>query len=168
MSKRFGRNQKRKMREEIAKERRCAAYCRVQANEAKMLSRDARNALEEIARSLPAFTSMLPPKVIESIRPQLDVFRVPVTQPVAEVGAMRFASAFCSVVDLPIVKSALSIEPMSQMVHALVSYGDGRWGYAISERALLTKDSTDVIRTISEILALNMLSDLRSIKGAAR
>ena len=164
MSKRFGRNQKRKLRERA--ESLEAALQREQGLRA-YLARDRSIALATLAtveRILGQNFSGLPPRTIQlSHEPssgKMWIHDMTVNQCRSASNADKPIHERCKIIEAALLHSRVDLSPLRQHVHILLQYeiGDGiRSGYALSEQAFVSATPEELIR----IIGPNLLNGLR-------
>lgn len=163
MSRRFGRNQKRRFREELAKAR--EAYD-MQSGLLQHVS-DRRQALEdEIAyakRVLRNGSVMLEPAELRldcSDQEQLNYHTESLPNYLAADDAP--ISMVMEHIPLSVLLTDSDIDQFSDRLHFRVRFADGQWRYAITKRAIQTMPKADLIRRISQELARAIADELKA------
>lgn len=174
MSKRFGRNQKRRMRETIAS----LEHARIMdagllRNQADKLSK-ARAALECVEKLLGEYTAALPPKRIkrggdQADRGSLDIVEHSLgSRPYCDESSKPFSHLTASVTRLTYVVTSMKAAPDFGM-HVIVDFAGRRTAYAANEVAIASVRKVDLIQHISESIATHLAHELsdKSPRGPA-
>lgn len=176
MSRRYGRNQKRRAREQIAalaaESTRLAEAEAMSRGLAEHLSRKAaelRSEIERAKRMLPEGSVLFGPGKMsldgvpcERIRAQT---RLPIN--VEFIGAEAVPMSQCGIVELDLLLTETVVDQMRDQLHFDVKFADGRWCYSISRKGLHRFNRRDLVSTISMALAKQMTADLAA-KGLVR
>lgn len=169
MARRFGRNRRRKMREQLAALDQALQmllrYATEELGTARKIINDARRIAGRASILFPAQTI----EVDHDLHPG-DKFRVATFEPfrLQDVGpgAVR-AEQIAQTRSLPQLISSINLDKMRQHVHYHVEYADRRVAYAVDERTLylLPKDlrQREMTETIAAQLAVELL---RGLPGA--
>lgn len=175
MSKRFGRNQKRRMREALqqANDRidnleaagglqdKLVAYMRAQLSEL----RDAIAVAEEM---LTPYSAALPPKTVEVHSLNGREVRLAAAPPMltaVSCGAPAFEPPDAR--RLHILTASLHKDARRMGEHVLVSFDNMEWGYALEWRAIASTPHNILVRRISESLAILISRQLKERAGNA-
>lgn len=142
MSKRFGRNQRRHMREQINALRVSVTIGRVSSQHLRESINKLRSEIEEAKRMLPFHSVLFDAGVVSLSARTMETINL-VNTP------------------LPVLLSKIVPDGLNGAVHTHVRFGDGRWGYAVSRDALKLMPHDLLVRRISEGLALLISKDLK-------
>jgi hypothetical protein len=172
MARRFGRNRRRKMREQLAAldqalqmDRELLRYATQELGTARKIINDARRIAGRASILFPAETI----EVDHDLHPG-DKFRVATFEPfrLQDFGAgAAQAEQIAQTQSLPQLISSINLDKLRQHVHYHVEYADRRVAYAVDERTLylLPKDLRErgMTETIAAQLAVELL---RGLPGA--
>lgn len=173
MSKRFGRQQKRRMREEIERLEARAAWLERDLYHLREISRESRRAVELTASILGRYFVGLPVCPIES--PSLSDLagRIEMDSGHRYVDPGAFVQDFSGVSpteltyaiqELTVIGMEAHLNRISGMMHARITFDDHPIGYAIDKKALLSLPPKVACRMISEqvvpLLAQELLGAL--------
>ena len=170
MSRRYGRNQKRRAREAIAS----LAAANIEAKHDARLQRglltkfhgELSQAREEIRRAkamLPLGSILGEPSTLIDSRPPTTDVRVEVLP----FGGMNIGDDAMSYrfesIPLDVLLTDSVLDEMNDRVHFDVRFAGNRSGYAISRSALQAMGGYDLIRMLAKNLAAHILADLKRI-----
>lgn len=160
MSKRFGRNQKRKMQEQIDTLNEANDMCmgltrwlsnelnitKNEINEAKVILGSMSSALpaEEIYMENNTDTILIPDKRVPLTYSTTDTFQIAKNIP------------------LHVLASSVSKDKINNSIHTRVKFKDGSVGYAISNEAFMTTPKDFLIQRISQEIAHQLVNHMRS------
>ena len=155
MSKRFGRNQRRRLKEQLAvAEDKASRFEEGYYREAGLLtyvsSRNAelRAALEEIKRMASRFSILIPPSTVVNAP---DPFRVALPN--------RLSDEELTVTTLNAVESAVEMG-QNGSVHALLQHSDGKVRYALSSEAARFMTKEELIAMMTRYVLPDMVREL--------
>lgn len=137
MSRRFGRNQKRAMREEISRLERILTRTEKQCANATAALEPFREVMDNAVRTLGKYHFALPPRELQMQLGQKYV-ELPYRQLnyppnfQANDGALRTADLVVNRIELAIAKGSVKRDEITGDVHASVRFPDGTNGYAVS------------------------------------
>jgi hypothetical protein len=173
MSKRFGRNQKRKMRERIAELETDRDRWKKRHDEVRMLGQRDRLIVKETADVLGShFITMDPDNAeIRDIDQVAHGWRVPIMQDLPlsplEPGAMTCRKFMERV--LPVLHGSVIANDLRGEVHIRFKYDGEIVGYSISRRALLMMPQKYAVEKIATEMARYLVGHLKDVrKGVAR
>lgn len=154
MTKRFGRNQKRAMRAQIASAEALAAERLENAERSRMEAKYLRDDLDEARDIAGAMSVLFPAQAIavggrRSSRITLSEESAPHSIGSADVLRMH---------SLPVLLSSIHPDTIKSTLHVVVEFADGTWGYAITREALATLPRQFLVKKIAQSLA-NMIAD---------
>ena len=172
MAKRFGRNQRRKMRERIAAldtalfmdralQKRQRAMIDYLAHELSTARRIAGNL------SVLFETSDRPMRLSGPVQREIRVHKVEPLRAPSENSGDAIATTV-QAVPLPVMVADLDQDKMSDAVHTRVCFGDGRWGYAVSGLAIQAMPFDVLVERMSKELALQIAHDLKKMSGVRK
>lgn len=147
MSKRFGRNQKQKMRQQIEQAKKLASVSARYYKEVSMLAETNRQIVSDTAKVLGKHFITMDPQDI-AIR-KLDAL-----MPFWRTDIMSEASpaVFLSIA-LPVLRGTVVAEKLQQMTHIRFTYGNHQVGYSITEQALMAMPEDEAVRCIAHNMA---------------
>lgn len=169
MSRRFGRNQKRRMREELLGAVAVADYLEIRLAECRKASERDRALLRHQSEQISHLRSIMtdairiagemsvifPPNNMEVRGPARGrvMARQP-TRPFLPKSPADFFKMEIGAIDheLKVMLHSIRPERLRASIHVRVTFGDGDWGYAISEAALLDTPLDILSRRIGEEL----------------
>lgn len=169
MAKRFGRNQKRRLKDELA------SWKNAHQRESGLLghvSRQLRSARDEIDAAklqVARHSGLFAPETVDLGRMRASVplrlalhgsNRLPDFQELSSMLDMSF-----STISLPILMTELKARPDCFGYHAMVEWDDMRWGYAFDRRAASSSSRETLVRHVAETLARQISSDLQRIEA---
>lgn len=163
MSRRFGRNQRRRLREELAKattdkERYQAAWQRESGLLQHMREKNERalDTLQEIYEMVSRFSVMAPPEHVEVQNPKLGMAYLPDITPdflTSDQDTFR-------VITLHAVQAAVREDRLRHALHATLSYNGEGVAYAISEEAILNAPESVIRRRIEREIVPRLTAEL--------
>lgn len=166
MSRRFGRNQKRKLRLQIEAVERDRDWwvgelrrSRDELHKVQLLSAEARHALDYLSEALPRYCALLPAQVIGSM-PAIDRISLPTMS--FTRNPTEIADATVAFLSLPVVQARLRDNPHEMGAHVTVRFDDGRWGYAMDDRSLRITGPKRAAQHIAQSIASSIVADLES------
>jgi hypothetical protein len=171
MSKRFGRNQRRRAREALAAaaseaERFKAAHQMTQGllSHVAEAKRKIEEELAEAKEMAYTFSALFPPECVRDKREAHPDNRLQLApQQRCEVmsltGPENMAMTFKSI-DLPSMLTTITSDAMNDAVHVLVQYDGGRWAYHVERRTLQRMGRSRATKEVSDYLAKAICADL--------
>ena len=158
MSKRFGRNQRRRLKEQLAVAEDKASrfeegYYRETGLLAHVSSKNAelRAALEEIKRMAGRFSILVPPSTVTTATNAPGPFRVALPN--------RLSDEELMMTTLNAVESAIEVD-QNRRVHALLQHPDGKVRYALSSEAACFMTKEELITMITRYAIPDMVRSL--------
>jgi hypothetical protein len=152
MTRRFGRNQKRHMREQLANEQEARLTAEVLAKYAGERRRQAEDALERVRRMLPDMSHLVPPKSTAWHSDPVSQLRIPVVQFDMRNGGRATGRD----VPLDVMLARLKRDTLTGALHALVHFRDGRVCYSISPEALAMTPRAE----LADLMTYNIAAQL--------
>ena len=157
MSKRFGRNQKRRMRQEIAD-----ARLRVQVTRGLVIHRDEKirelkGVIDDAMEVAGRMSVIFPAEEMTQRGSPVDTIQL------AESDGPFFSgwqAAVTKAYRLRVLLASISKDALDGTVHARVRFGDQSWGYAISDQALASVPEELLSRLVAEELSVMIARDL--------
>lgn len=173
MSKRFGRNQKRRMREQIQQAEKRADLYQQWYRDLKMLSERDTQIVAETARVLGRHFMTLSPEtqVVHHLDMMLqEGWRVPYQKGIGDMWEMAGNApsyqTFMEVV-LPAMYGSAVADDLSQHMHFVIQYGGTKTAYAIQKESLLMLEPRDAVRRIIEQMAEHLYNGLADERRAS-
>lgn len=170
MSRRFGRNQRRRARETIA-------ALETQAKSLKLASKMNAALLAQVSerkRQLEQEISdakRIVGRMSVLFEPETKRLDGPARSPMhlfTHSAVVKEAQAFfhdrSKTVPLPVMLSRMNKDSLDMAVHCKVLFGDGQWGYAISEEAVLATPEDVLVERIARELAMTIGQQLAQVK----
>lgn len=170
MSRRYGRNQRRRARDE--RSRLCRDLLRAQQDRqlTKALLREAEHELDEARSLLPSFSALFAPEPLQ-LR---DAVRERIVLRSQDLAAMTHlpvgASAQWSVQYVPmhVMLTDAVLDSVKGHLHCRVQFADGRWGYSVSSEALRSMPRKQLVGRLSIELARQIGRDLSRLPVGGR
>jgi hypothetical protein len=166
MSKRFGRNQRRRMREQVAGLEQAVQMDRAllqrQRGELHELSEEIRDAKAIVG----AYSVVLEPDRLRVNGPPRDVVELPLPLlPNDEFVLADDDSAPPSYVEervpLSVMLARVDEDQMKRAVHVRVEFAGGQWGYGMSQQAMAKLPARQLTKTIARELARVIAPEIR-------
>jgi hypothetical protein len=162
MSKRFGRNQKRRMRDEQARLSEALEMSRGLARHLSDQKRAVESELTEAKDFALQFSAALPPQTMQLEGPARDVEVYEAQRfDFASVGDTSRMDTTIRRLPLRMLFAEVENDSFRRALHCKVKFGDGRWGYGITEAALVQMPRGRLVRLISEQIAEQIVRDAR-------
>lgn len=165
---RFGRNQRRRAREQIAT---LGSELQASIEHAQVLDsmlkgteqnlREALGEIEEAKALLPSFSAALQAEVIRLGGEVCREIEVPLA-PSLDFATIDAAPIFLRRVRLPVIVAAADCSELSQHIHAQVEFASHRLAYAVSEATLLAMPRKHRLRRLTEVIASAMAPELEA------
>lgn len=171
MSKRFGRNQKRRMREALFKAEldafnlRCAydmTFELVKSQRAKISILE--EVLGDVEQIMSSFSASLPPKEVEADRMIGDTIELPDYQPLSATPQFFTgdpARPHFKIDRLKIMVASVKDLPDRTGKHVIVKFDGMQWGYAIDDAAIHATPRDILVRRLSKNLAEVIAQELK-------
>lgn len=165
MGNRFGRNQKRRMRQEIADLK--EAYnreCKLLANMSSSLS-DLREEIHDAKTILSHNSIAFKPSDVRVNNCYNNTFRYPQSEVFDSMfisDSTKIESLTFTNVDLPVMAAFVDTDKFTNNKHFMVRYGNRKYGYAISEQALKMMPKEHMIKTVSHAIAQSIFNELKN------
>lgn len=177
MSRRFGRNQKRRMREELLGAVAVADYLEVRLAECRKASEmdrallrhqseqidHLRSIMTDAIRIAGEMSAIFPPNNMAVDGPARGrVMARQTTRPLLPKSPVDFFKMEIAAIDheLKVMLHSIRPERLRASTHVRVQFGDGGWGYAISEAALIDTPldilSRRIAEELSKVIAIGM------------
>lgn len=164
MTKRFGRNQKRAMRAQIATADALAAQRLQMAEYSRREAKYVRDELDE-AKDIAGAMSM--------IFPATNTIDGGIKKPFMSIAEESRASlqdcidnpmATLRVFDLPTLIASIEPESLSSAMHVMVQFGAGSWGYGLTWNAIKAMPERELCRRIAMHLAPIIAAELKKVR----
>lgn len=155
MSKRFGRNQKRRMREALLSAELAHQISAYQASQRKQRISELEKMLWNIERLLQKNSVAFPAKSIES--ENINAERIAVdniqTIPIRRALFAQISPIYIQYEFMAIMKAIARKNPLDLGVHCFVTFDDMRWGYAINQRAIKSMPQDLLAKQVASSMA---------------
>lgn len=161
MSKRFGRNQKRAMREALIEQTDATEAMRKQRDNVIANQRPMREALDRVARVLGPHFFGLPAakRVVDRLT---ESYRMPVHQVVSLISNSEMeALTQCAITQLDTVSCSALLDELRQLMHVRLHTPRGDIAYAISSTALACATVEDLTYEVAPMLARGLVESAR-------
>lgn len=163
MSKRFGRNQRRQARERIA------ALEQAVARDGRLLAhvserkRQLEQEINDAKRIVGRMSALFEPEARRLDGPARSEMHMFTHSSVVDDGRAFFHNQ-SKTFSLPVMLSMVSRDVFDMAIHCKVTFDDGRWGYAISEEAILATPEDVLVERITRELAMTIGQQLKEVK----
>lgn len=170
MSRRFGCNQKRRMREELADANMRAirfqtAYEMMHdlSKQQRAMISDLKDALEIVKQVLPEFSAALPPRAIETDMLIGDEISLPGCPPLSTTFFTGAPPRLSFNIDrLKIMVASIKDSPIRTGKHVIVKFDGLQWGYAIDDVAIQRMPRDMLVRNLTHNLAVLIAQELKA------
>lgn len=163
MSRRFGRNQRRRARERI-KELECALTMdRGLLARVSERKRELEKEISDAKRIVGRMSVLFEPEARRLDGPARSPMHMFTHSAVVDDGKAFFHNQ-SQTVPLPVMLSMMSSDGLDMAIHCKVAFGDGQWGYAMSEEAVLATPEDILVERITRELAMTIGQQLAEIK----
>lgn len=163
MSRRFGRNQRRQARERIAALERAVAMDRGLLAHVSERKRQLEQEISDAKRIAGRMSVLFKPEAKYLDGPARSPMHLFTHSAVMDDGRAFFHNQ-SKTVPLPVMLSMVKRDELDMAVHCKVLFGDGQWGYAISEEAVLATPEDVLVERIARELAMNIGQQLAEVK----
>lgn len=163
MSRRFGRNQRRQARERIAALEKAIAMDRGLLAHVSERKRQLEQEISDAKRIVGRMSVLFEPEARHLDGPA----RSPVhmfTHSAVMDRSLAFFHNQSKTVPLPVMLSRMSRDGLDMAIHCKVAFGDGQWGYAMSEEAVLATPEDVLVERITRELAMTIGQQLKAVK----
>jgi len=181
MSKRFGRNQRRRAREALAAaESEAERFKTAHAMASGLLEhvsekkRDLEQEIQEAKSMVGRYSALFGPKTTAQHHRAHPGARfrlladTGMDSPFAELGdEPTTARDVMTLIDLPGMLASVAHDELKCNVHVLVEYDGGRWAYHVDRRTLMAMGKSRAIREISRYLAMEIGAELFGARRVA-
>ncbi len=174
MSRRYGRNQKRRAREEIARLHDVVEQKSEALTMQTELARHIRERKDEIQAEIDTAKDMLvtgcvllEPASMEIGGPVRDQVIVPLMPPMPSLSQLMSCAmpmeAVIHTMPLDVLLTQAVVDQYADALHFHVKFAEGRWSYAISRRAIDGMTRQQLAKRLSRELAHKMADDMKGI-----
>lgn len=185
MANRFGRNQRRKMRAQVQEvtlkntELQGAinrtneglyqqnALLQKHGDKIRRLEKEISDARKVVGH----YSVLFPPDTLEMNSKPQDRIRVHVP-PIMDVNSLEYGenyeptSASFDITELSIMLANVNFDPVKGGQHVIVTFGDGKWGYAMDSQAMKTMPTGYLVESIAKQLAMLIAQSLTNDRGS--
>lgn len=163
MSRRFGRNQRRQARERIAALEQAVAMDRGLLAHVSERKRQLEQEISEAKRIVGRMSVLFEPETKRLDGPARSPMHL-FTHSAVVKEAQAFFHDRSKTVPLPVMLSRMNKDSLDMAVHCKVLFGDGQWGYAMSEEAVLATPEDVLVERIARELAMTIGQQLAQVK----
>lgn len=163
MSKRFGRNQRRQARERIAALEQAITMDRGLLAHVSERKRQLEQEISDAKRIVGRMSVLFEPEVRRLDGPARSPMHMFTHSAVMDEGQAFFHNQ-SKTVPLPVMLSMVNKDGLDMAIHCKVLFGDGQWGYAISEEAVLATPEDVLVGRICQELAMTIGQQLKEVK----
>lgn len=163
MSRRFGRNQRRQARERIAALEQAVAMDRGLLTHVSERKRQLEQEISDAKRIVGRMSVLFKPEAKHLDGPARSPMHLFTHSAVVDDGRAFFHNQ-SKTVPLPVMLSMVNRDGLDMAVHCKVLFGDGQWGYAISEEAVLATPEDVLVERIARELAMNIGQQFAEVK----
>lgn len=163
MSRRFGRNQRRQARERIAALEQAITMDRGLLAHVSERKRQLEQEISDAKRIVGRMSVLFEPEVKRLDGPARSPMHMFTHSAVVDDGGAFFHNQ-SKTVPLPVMLSRVNKDGLDTAIHCKVLFGDGQWGYAISEEAVLTTPEDVLVERIARELAMTIGQQLAEVK----
>lgn len=163
MSRRFGRNQRRRMREQVASLQGAMEMDRGLLRHQSWQLDALRNEISRAKRMVGHHSALFEPESMRLSGPKRGAIESYVSPPMdfAAVSDLRADSLTTTRIPLDVMLTRVDEGELDMCQHVRVQFGDGIWGYAISRAAMLRMPRRDLVEIVSKELAALIARDLK-------
>lgn len=163
MSKRFGRNQRRQARERIAALEQAITMDRGLLAHVSERKRQLEQEISDAKRIVGRMSVLFEPEARRLNGPARSPMHMFTHSAVMDEGQAFFHNQ-SQTVPLPVMLSMVNKDGLDMAIHCKVAFGDGQWGYAMSEEAVLATPEDILVERITRELAMTIGQQLAEIK----
>lgn len=163
MSKRFGRNQRRQARERIAALEQAVARDGGLLAHISERKRQLEKEINDAKRIVGRMSVLFEPEARHLDGPARSPMHMFTHSAVMDEGKAFFHNQ-SQTVPLPVMLSMVNRDGLDMAIHCKVMFGDGQWGYAISEDAVLATPEDVLVERITRELAMTIGEQLKAVK----
>lgn len=163
MSRRFGRNQRRQARERIAALEQAVAMDRGLLAHVSERKRQLEQEISDAKRIVGRMSVLFEPEAKRLDGPARSPMHIFTHSAVVDDSRAFFHNQ-SKTVPLPVMLSMVNRDGLDMAVHCKVLFGDGQWGYAISEEAVLATPEDVLVERIARELAMTIVQQLQEAK----
>jgi hypothetical protein len=162
MSKRWGRNQRRRAREEQARLSEALVMSQGLARHLGEQKRRIEGELDDAKYFAVRFSAAFQPQVWELSGPKRGRIEVEEEQPV-DISSFSDSMQSLTIRRLPLrmLLSEVKQDRFRQALHCRVKFGDGEWGYGITEQAIVNMPRERLVQLISGEIALQIAKHIK-------
>lgn len=165
MSQRFGRNQKRAMRAQIASAEAVAAERLRMAEYSRTEAKYVRDELDEAKEIAGRMSILFPATSMEMDRKQRYV-QIPEVNDWQSLSILaedmdNTSKACIKVHTLPVLLANIQRDPLRRAFHVAVEFDGGEWGYALTREAIASMPLADLTRLIAYRLAPMIAAEMK-------
>lgn len=163
MSRRFGRNQRRQARERIAALEQAVAMDRGLLAHVSERKRQLEQEISDAKRIVGRMSVLFEPESKHLDGPARSPMHMFTHSAVVDDGRAFFHNQ-SKTVPLPVMLSMVKKDGLDMAVHCKVLFGDGQWGYAMSDEAVLATPEDVLVERIARELAITIGQQLQEAK----
>lgn len=163
MSKRYGRNQRRRARERIADLEQAVAMERGLLARVSHFKNLLEQEINEAKRIVGRMSALFEPEVRRLDGPARSPMHVFTHSAVVDDGRAFFHNR-SQTIPLPVMLSMVDKDGLTGSIHCKVVFGDDQWGYALSEEAILAIPEDILVERIAGELAMTIGQQLKAVK----
>jgi hypothetical protein len=163
MSRRFGRNQRRAARERVAELERALQMDRALLVHVGERKRQLEQEIGDAKRIVGRMSVLFEPEAKRLDGPARSPMHMFTHSAVVDDGRAFFHNQ-SKTVPLPVMLSMVNRDGLDMAVHCKVLFGDGQWGYAVSEEAVLATPEDVLVERIARELAMTIGQQLAEVK----
>lgn len=163
MSRRFGRNQRRQARERIAALEQAVAMDRGLLAHVSERKSQLEQEISDAKRIVGRMSVLFEPETKHLDGPARSPMHMFTHSAVVDDGRAFFHNQ-SKTVPLPVMLSMVKRDGLDMAIHCKVLFGDGQWGYAISEEAVLATPEDVLVERIARELAMTIGQQLQEAK----
>lgn len=162
MSRRFGRNQKRKMREQIAFAVNALEEARAGRKNMREMYEEAYQELDDAKRIAGSMSVLFQPKAMKMRDPVREYVEVIPHHPLLSFDSTSTIKEF-RLIRLPALLSTIEQDRLQEQVHIRVEYDGGAFGYCITRDTMQYVPNDILLRRVGQEIAKQLISE---VKGA--
>jgi hypothetical protein len=163
MSRRFGRNQRRRARERIATLEQAIVMDRGLLAHVSERKRQLEQEISDAKRIVGRMSVLFEPESRRLDGPARSPMHLFTHSATMDDGRAFFHNQ-SKTVPLPVMLSRVNRDGLDMAIHCKVLFGDGQWGYAISEEAVLATPEDVLVERIARELAMTIGHQLAEVK----
>jgi len=164
MTKRFGRNQKRAMRAQIASAEAVAAERLRMAEYSRREAKHVRDELDEAKDIAGALSVIFPATNTIDGGTKQSFMRIAEESRASLSDCIDTPMATLRVFDLPTLIASIEPEGLRSAMHVMVQFGGGSWGYGLTRDAIKAMPERELCRRIAMHLAPIIAAEMKKVK----